>query len=157
MSTFLWNLMLALLWAAVLGEVSGPKLVTGFILGFLVLAFLDAERFPSRYASRAWDFVRLVGIVVWEVIVANLKVTKDVITPRFITRPAIYRYEMEARTEGEITLLSLIVTFTPGTLGLEVSEDHKALYVHVMFAEDRDAFSRRLRERIEKPLLRVLR
>lgn len=157
MSTFLWNLVLALLWATVRGRVDGPNLLTGFVLGFILLSFLELDRFPSAYAAHAWNLVRLVCRVAWEVLIASLQVAFDIITPRIRAQPAIYRYEMEARTEAEITLLALIVNFTPGTLGLEVSEDGKALYVHVMFATDRDTFSRRLHERVEKPLLRVLR
>ncbi|MBN1206180.1 MAG: Na+/H+ antiporter subunit E [Myxococcaceae bacterium] len=157
MTPLLWNLVLALLWAAVRGRVDGQSLLTGFVLGFLLLAFLDPNRFPSAYAARTWGFVRLVGRVAWEVVTAALQVARDVITPHIHARPAIFRYEMEARTDAEITLLSLIVTYTPGTLGLEVSEDRKALYVHVMFATDRESFCRRLHEWLEQPLLRVLR
>lgn len=157
MSAFLWNLLLALLWAAVRGQVDGPNLLTGFVLGFILVGFMDPSRFPSAYAARVWHLVQLVGRVWWEVLVSSLLVAYDIITPRLRAQPAIYRYEMEARTEAEVTLLSLIVTFTPGTLGLEVSEDGRALYVHVMFATDRETFRRRLRERLELPLLRVLR
>ena len=157
MSAFLWNLVLALLWATVRGRVDGPHLLTGFVLGFLLLALMEPGRFPSAYAARAWGLVLLVGRVAWEVLISSLQVAYDVITPGIRAQPAIYRYELEARTEAEITLLALIVSYTPGTLGLEVSEDGRALYVHVMFATGRDAFSQRLRERLEKPLLRVLR
>jgi multicomponent Na+:H+ antiporter subunit E len=73
------------------------------------------------------------------------------------SQPAIYAFEMEARSDMEVTLLALIVTFTPGTLALEVSEDGRVLYVHVMFSTPREQFTRELRERVERPLLKVLR
>ncbi len=157
MTRLLWNLVLALLWAAVRGQVDGPTLLMGFVLGFLLLALLDSARFSSAYSVRTWNLFRLVGRVTLDVLASNLQVALEVITPDFRSRPAVYRYELEARTDAEITLLSLIVTFTPGTLGLEVSEDRRALYVHVMFASDRDTFCRHLRERVERPLLKVLR
>lgn len=157
MSAFLWNLMLALLWAAMLGSVSPQNLITGFIIGFLLLALVDTQHVPSRYATKTWNVVRLVARVGWDVLVANARVAYEIATPKLVTRPAIYRYDMEARTDAEITLLTLIVTFAPGTLCLEVSEDRKALYVHVMFATTREAFRKELRERVEIPLLRALR
>ncbi|GHG77525.1 Na+/H+ antiporter subunit E [Comamonas sp. JC664] len=157
MTSFLWNLMLALLWAAMLGSVTAENLITGFVIGFLVLALVDSEHLPSRYATRTWNVARLVARVGWDVLVANARVAFEIATPKLVTRPAIYRYEMEAQTDAEITLLTLIVTFAPGTLGLEVSEDRKAIYVHVMFATTREAFCRELRERVEIPLLRALR
>ncbi|AKQ66139.1 Na(+) H(+) antiporter subunit E [Myxococcus hansupus] len=157
MTAFLWNLMLALLWAAMLGAVTAENLITGFVIGFLVLALVDTEHLPSRYATRTWNVVRLVARVGWDVLVANARVSFEIATPKLRTRPAIYRYDMEAETDAEITLLTLIVTFAPGTLGLEVSEDRKSIYVHVMFATTREAFCRELRERVEIPLLRALR
>ena len=157
MSHFLWNLVLALLWASMFGSVDPPTLFTGFVLGFLLLACVDVERFPSAYAVRVWNVARLVVRVAWEVLVSNVKVSQDIITPRLIARPAIYSYEMEARTDAEITLLTLIVSFTPGTLALELSEDRRILYVHVMFATDRESFRRQLHERVERPILRALR
>ncbi len=157
MTSFLWNLMLALLWAAMLGSVTAENLITGFVIGFLVLALVDSEHLPSRYATRTWNVARLVARVGWDVLVANARVAFEIATPKLVTRPAIYRYDMEAETDAEITLLTLIVTFAPGTLGLEVSEDRKAIYVHVMFATTREAFCRELRERVEIPLLRALR
>ncbi|NVJ15573.1 Na+/H+ antiporter subunit E [Myxococcus sp. AM010] len=157
MTALLWNLMLALLWAAMLGEVNTANLLTGFVIGFLLLGLIDVKPLPTRYATQAWNVARLVARVAWDVLVANVRVAYEIATPRLISCPAIYRYEMEARTDAEITLLMLIVTFSPGTLGLEVSEDRKALYIHVMFATTREAFRRELRERVEKPLLRALR
>ncbi|AEI67391.1 Na+/H+ antiporter subunit E [Corallococcus macrosporus] len=157
MTALLWNLMLALLWAAMLGSVTPANLLTGFVIGFILLAFIDTPHLPSRYATQTWNVARLVARVAWDVLVANARVAYEIATPRLISRPAIYRYDMEARTDAEITLLTLIVTFAPGTVGLEISEDRKALYVHVMFASTREAFCRDLRERVEIPLLRALR
>jgi len=157
MTSLLWNLVLALLWAAMLGSVTAVNLITGFVIGFVVLALADTQRRSSRYTTRAWNVVRLVAGVGWDVLVANARVAYEIATPRLITRPAIYRYDMEAQTDAEITLLTLIVTFAPGTVGIEVSEDRKSLYVHVMFASTREAFRRELRERVEVPLLRALR
>ncbi|WP_426752291.1 Na+/H+ antiporter subunit E [Myxococcus sp. Y35] len=157
MTAFLWNLMLALLWAAMLGNVTGENLLTGFVIGFLVLALVDTQHIPSRYTTQAWNVARLVARVGWDVLVANARVAYEIATPKLISQPAIYRYDMEARTDAEITLLTLIVTFVPGTLALEVSDDRKCIYVHVMFATTREAFCRELRESVEIPLLRALR
>jgi multicomponent Na+:H+ antiporter subunit E len=153
----LWNVVLAFLWAAVLGEVTLLNLAIGFGLGLLLLAFVTPERGASSYARKLLDVVRLLAIFNREVVVANLRIAHELLTPRIYNAPAIYAFEMEARTDMEVTLLSLLVTFTPGTLALEVSEDGRVLYVHVMFTMSREEFTRELRENVERPLLRVLR
>ncbi|HSP79119.1 MAG TPA: Na+/H+ antiporter subunit E [Myxococcaceae bacterium] len=156
MSTFLWNVVLAFLWAAVLGEISLSNLAIGFLLGLVVLGFAVPGG-VSPYALKVVYMGRLLALVVWEVLTANLRIAQDILTPRPRARPAIYAYEMEARTDAEVTLLALLVTFTPGTLGLEVSEDQRLLYVHVMFPTTREEFRRRLSARLERPLLQVMR
>lgn len=157
MSTFLWNLILALLWATLLAEVTLTNLAIGFLLGLVVLETVEPRRGVSPYARKLLHLFRLLWLIAWEVVLANLRIAHELLTPRLYSSPAVYAYEMEARTDLEVTLFSLLVTFTPGTLALEVSGDGRRLYVHVMFATTREEFSARLRDRLERPLLRVMR
>ena len=157
MSTFLWNVVLAFLWATVMDEVTLVNLAIGFVLGLALLAFVTPHPGASPYALKLLYLVRLVGLVAWDMMVANLRIAHEILTPTMHNFPAIYAYEMEARTDAEVTLLALLITFTPGTLMLEASQDGRVLYVHMMFSTPREEFTRSLRERLERPLLRVLR
>ena len=157
MITFLWNVVLAFLWAAVMDEVTFVNLAIGFVLGLVLLAFVTPHPGVSPYALKMLYVLRLLGIVTWDVVVANLRIAYEILTPTMHNLPAVYAYEMEARTDAEVTLLALLITFTPGTLMLEASEDGRVLYVHMMFSTPREEFTRSLRERLERPLLRVLR
>ena len=65
--------------------------------------------------------------------------------------------EIAAKTDDEITILSNLITLTPGTLSLDVSEDKKVLYIHAMYVEDVDRFRRELKDGLERRLLEVLR
>ena len=38
-----------------------------------------------------------------------------------------------------ITVLANAISLTPGSLALEVKDDRQSLYVHLMYAENRDA------------------
>jgi multicomponent Na+:H+ antiporter subunit E len=155
--TFLWNVVLAFLWAAVMDEVTFVNLAIGFVLGLVLLAFVTPHPGVSPYALKMLYVLRLLGIVTWDVVVANLRIAYEILTPTMHNLPAVYAYEMEARTDAEVTLLALLITFTPGTLMLEASEDGRVLYVHMMFSTPREEFTRSVRERLERPLLQVLR
>jgi len=48
-TAFAWNLVLAVLWAAVLGELSLANLAAGFVLGFAILALPSRLLGSSRY------------------------------------------------------------------------------------------------------------
>ena len=54
-------------------------------------------------------------------------------------------------------LLANLVSLTPGTLSLEVSEDRRVLYIHAMFVDDRDALRRQIKDGFERRLLEVMR
>ena len=102
----------------------------------------------------------LIGFVVyfgWELVKANLRVAYEVITPRYQMKPAILAIPLEAKTDLEITAFANLITLTPGTLSLEVSEDRKALYIHAMYVDDVAVFKERLKQGLERRLLEVLR
>jgi multicomponent Na+:H+ antiporter subunit G len=51
-------------------------------------------------------------------------------------RPAIVEVPLRVRTRNEVTLLMNSISFTPGTVALELHEDH--LYVHVLTTDEPD-------------------
>ena len=55
--------------------------------------------------------------------------------------------------------LATLITFTPGTLSLEVSPDKKTLYVHEMYipGNDVEAVRKKLKEGFERKLLELTR
>jgi multicomponent Na+:H+ antiporter subunit E len=157
MILLLLNILLALAWVALTGEFSPANLVVGFVFGYATLWI--AQRLEGRTA-----YFRKVGKVIgfgfffaWEIIEANLRVAYDVLSPRQRISPGIIAIPLDAKTDDEITLLANLITLTPGTLSLDVSEDKKVLYIHAMYVEDVDQFKRELKDGLERRLLEVLR
>lgn len=64
---------------------------------------------------------------------------KAIVGPPGRLRPAILAVPLDVRSRGGITLFASMVTLTPGTTSLDVSEDQKTLYVHVMDSDDHAA------------------
>ncbi|MFA7626264.1 MAG: Na+/H+ antiporter subunit E, partial [Candidatus Kapaibacterium sp.] len=64
---------------------------------------------------------------------------------------------LDAETDSEITLLANIITLTPGTLSIDLSEDRKKLYVHAMYIQDIEKTKYELKNEFEKRLLEVMR
>jgi multicomponent Na+:H+ antiporter subunit E len=69
---------------------------------------------------------------------ANLQVAREVITPGLGMSPRIIAYPVAGMTDGQITTFSNALTLTPDTLTTDVAEDGRTLYIHCMYAEDRD-------------------
>ncbi|MEQ9411764.1 MAG: Na+/H+ antiporter subunit E [Fuerstiella sp.] len=157
MTYFFFNVFLALVWAMAGGRISLLNLVIGFVLGYGVLWVASPVMRPSRYFQRVPIAVRFAGFFLWQLVLSNLRVAYDVITPRLYMRPGIVAVPLEAKTDQEITLLASLITLTPGTLSLDVSEDRKVLYVHAMFVHDADSVRDSIKNGFERRLLELIR
>lgn len=157
MTTLLWNLLLALLWALATGKFTPANLLVGYLLGLAALWISRSAFGPQRYFWRVRKSVRLAGFFIKELVLANLRVAYDVVTPTFHMRPAIVAIPLDAASDAEITLLANMLTMTPGTLSLDVSPDRRTLYIHAMFAEDTEVVRQEIKEGFERRLLEVLR
>lgn len=154
---FLMNLLLSFLWVALTGSLSYSGFAFGFILGFFVLWIMNKNEEERRYFYRVPKIFSFVFYFLYQMLKANIQVAYDVITPKYFFRPGVVRYPLSARSDFEINVLSTLISLTPGTLILDVSEDKKALYIHAMYLKNPEGFVRQLKEGMEKRLLEILR
>lgn len=157
MTGFVFNLMLMLAWAAITGLFSMGNLAVGFVLGYLILAFSlgDAEQFQG-YLRKVPRFVSFAVYFIRALVVSNLRVAYDVLTPTHLMRPAVIRMPLRARSPGEITVLANLISLTPGTLSMEIDEDDFVLYVHVMYLDAGEETLRELKD-LETRVLGLMR
>jgi multicomponent Na+:H+ antiporter subunit E len=94
-----------------------------------------------------------------ELVVSSVAVAVDVLRPRMRMVPGVIALPLEARTDGEITVLANLISLTPGTLALEVAPDRRTLYLHAMHLPggDPEPVRQAVRERIEARVLAVFR
>jgi multicomponent Na+:H+ antiporter subunit E len=151
------NLLLAITWVSMTGHFSVENMLFGFVLGYLTLLLLQRALGPSAYFTKIGRLLRFAVFYVVELVRANLRVAYDVVTPRHHMSPGIVAIPLEARTDIEITLLANLITMTPGSLSLDVSDDHTVLYVHSMFAPDTEAFRTAIKDDFERRVLELLR
>lgn len=154
---FLMNLLLSFIWVALTGEMYYANFLFGFILGFFILWIMNIRGDDQRYFTRIPKAIKFVFYFLYKLIMANIQVAYDVITPRYFFKPGIIRYHTEAATDIEVNLLSTVISLTPGTLILDISDDRKVLYIHVMYLKDKEHFISDIRNGFEKKLLELLR
>lgn len=159
MNAFLWNILLALAWAALTGHFTPGNLLVGFALGYLVLLFAQRVIGAQSYFRKVPLVTEFTLFYLRELCLANLRVAYDVMTPRYYMRPGVIAIPLEARTDAEIALLANLITLTPGTLSLDVSADKRVLYIHAMYIDGHDieALRQKIKEGLERRVLEVLR
>ena len=152
------NLLLALAWAALHGDFSLGTLVTGQLLGYLILVALvrGGVLGTSPYIGRIHRVIGLAAYFLWELVKANIRLAFDVATPRYQMTPGIIALPLDATEDGQILLLSMLINTTPGSVALDLSADRKILYVHVMYMTTPDAAREEIKNGFERRVLGVL-
>ena len=148
------NFLLALIWAITLGSLSLLNLGVGFIVGYLVLAIVGGGQ--SVYIRRTGAGASLFLFTAKEIVVANVRVAWYTVSSLKSLEPAVLAIPLaDDLSDGEITLLSLLVTLTPGTLSIDLAEDRGLLYVHFMHIDDADEAIRSITDGFERRILRL--
>ncbi len=150
---FLFNLALAVLWCALTGSATAWNFIAGLIVGAGVIVLYGLAMRDRQYFTSLVNLVRFFTYFVRILIRANLQVAWEVLTPSMHQTPRILRYSVRGLSDTHVTTLASAITLTPGTLAVDVSPDGEYLYIHCMYAEDReravaeiDELARRLRE-----------
>lgn len=126
-----------------------------FLLLFSLL-WLSSWFYRRSYFRKIPKAINLGLFFLKEMLVANVKVAFDILTPHYYMRPTIIAVPLRAKTNLEIMLLANMITLTPGTLSIDVSKNRKTLYVHALYVKNndvekvkqhiKDGFERRLLE-----------
>ena len=159
MNLFLVNVLLAFAWAIINGNTAPREIAIGFVVGFLILWVVSPVEERSSYHGR---LLRVFPFACWylgDLVRCNLRVARDVLTPVMRNRPGIVAVPLSCETDAEITVVMNLVSLTPGSLSLSLSQDRKTLFVHVMDVdpEQVDDVVRELKNGIERRALRMIR
>jgi multicomponent Na+:H+ antiporter subunit E len=147
---FQFNLLLAIGWAALFADFTLSNLAAGFVIGFGALSVVSPLLGDTNYFGKVVRMTRLGGFFLYELFVSSIQVVWDVLTPVQKSRPAIVAVPLDVQDPMHITVLANLISLTPGTLSLDVSQDNKYLYVHAMFVDDPDEVRDQIKSGMER-------
>ena len=102
---------------------------------------------------RIWRWMALLGYLLKEMVLSALYVAWVAMQPRIRLRPATIDYPLTVTTDVQITLLANLITLTPATLSLDVSDDRRTLLIHVLDVTDPEAVIGRIAAGFETRIL----
>ncbi|APH71507.1 Na+/H+ antiporter subunit E [Aquibium oceanicum] len=138
MTIYLINILLALAWVAITGSATISNFIFGFVLGAGALYLIREQVGSLGYFQRTRRVVSLFALFLYELVLSSWRVAVLVVQPKMDLKPGIFAYPLKVDREFEITLLANLITLTPGTLSVDVSEDRRFLYVHALDCSDPD-------------------
>lgn len=132
------NITLAFIWVLTVSELTLGNLVIGYIIGILPI-FLLRRFFPgSFYLRRVYFIIVLTLVFIREMVIANLQLFKIILTPKIDIHPGFFAYPCDLEEEWEVSLLAALISLTPGTVIVAISDDTSVLYIHGIDLTDAD-------------------
>lgn len=153
----LLNVFLAVVWMFIKVSYDPVTFIVGYFFGLLII-YLFRRFFSARfYLLRVWAVISLIFLFIKELVLSNIAVLKLVLSPKLNIRPGIFALETQLKSDWEITLLSNLITLTPGTLVIDVSDDNKVIYIHTIDIEDAQEAIDSIKNSFEKAIMEVSR
>lgn len=135
-------LILFLLWLILNGRLASDVILSGLVLCAAVDVF--ALRFCRWNLAKSWRWGELlpamlsfVGILLWEIIKANLKMMRLIADPHMKEKvqPRMVQFELVLKSDLAKAMLANAITLTPGTITVRERVSANAFVVHALTPE----------------------
>ncbi|MBK8962917.1 MAG: Na+/H+ antiporter subunit E [Candidatus Competibacter sp.] len=148
-------LMLAAIWLLLANSAAPGQIVLGLLLGWAISLF--AARFwpQTPRIHRPLLALRFVGVVLYDILVANLTVAWLILHSPARLRPAFVPVPLALQSNLAISVLANAICLTPGTVSSRLSLDRRHLLVHALDVGDPDKLVATIKRRYEAPLLEI--
>jgi multicomponent K+:H+ antiporter subunit E len=149
------SLSLVLLWLLLNNSTSPGHILLGALLAVLIPLF--SRRFwPMRlHLARPALVPGFVGLVLWDILVANFRVALLVLGPAERIRPRFVEVPLELEGDFPLTLLAGVVSLTPGTVSAEIDEERRRLLVHALSEDEPEVLVQAIKRRYETPIREI--
>src|SRR5690625_1139450 len=149
------NVIISFRWMFLSESYTFISFLFGYILGAFLLLLLN-RFFPDRfYLKPIYKLFVLVLIFIRELILSNIDIVKlgYVRKPNF--EPGIFAMPIEVKRNWEITLLANLITLTPGTLSVAISDDNSKIFIHAMHIDDIEESINDIKNTFERAIMEV--
>jgi len=153
----LLNFILAFVWMFLVDAFDVSSFIIGYVIGLGIVFALRRYFSTTFYVMPLLTIGKLALIFIKELLLANWAVLKIVLSPSLNMKPCIFALPLEVKKDWEITLLSSLITLTPGTFVMDVSDDKQLIYIHTIDAPDVDEAVRQIKTSFERTILEVSR
>src|SRR5699024_2472611 len=106
--------------------------VTGIIDGSVIIFFMRRCCGGDIYLRRVLSLIKLVLLFIKQTFQSNIIVIKRILEPHINIETGSVSHRTCLEGEWEVTILSLLLTLTPGSVVMEIDEKGTTMYIHAM-------------------------
>lgn len=136
-------------WLLAQNALTAGNLLLGAILALAIPHFTAKfwPDYPDRVRYR--PLLRLLGRVLLDIVIANVRVAVLVLGPQQRLKPHFIVIPLAVERSHSITLLASVISLTPGTVSANLSGDRRSLLVHGLAIDDPARAVAQIKERYE--------
>lgn len=149
------NIVIAMMWMFLTETYTIVAFFIGYIIGIGLLLLLRRLFPQSFYIHKVYKIIVLVLIFIRELILSNIEIVKLVYKRKLDFEPGIFAYPVQLTKPWEITLLANLITLTPGTLSVALSDDDKTIFIHAMHIDTIEDSIEGIKNTFEKAIMEV--
>ena len=148
------SILVALSWLMLAQSISPGNLLIAFILAIFIPRIV--RPFITYTPDIHWNLaIKLFFVVLWDIIISNIRVAKLVLGPTKNLHPKWFRVPLDTDHEHVNALLAMIITTTPGTVSAGIDQERGDILVHALSCDDIDAEIEAIKLRYELPLIEI--
>ena len=142
-------------WLGLQSSLAPIHLAGGVLLAGLVPPLLHRSLGGAGRTRRPWVAIRLAGVVLRDIVTANVAVARLVLGPMSRLRPGFIEVPLDLAHPDAVALLASIIAITPGTVVADIDEARTRILVHVLDLADPNALVSEIKHRYERPLKEI--
>jgi multicomponent Na+:H+ antiporter subunit E len=123
--------LLVVLWLLAWGELSLANVLSGVVVAAALLVAFPPRRRPGRRVRvHALGALRLAAYVARQLVLSNLLMAREIVRRTPTYRPGVLAHRLQRPSEEIVTLVTSVISLSPGTMTVDVDEVSSTIYVH---------------------------
>jgi len=146
------SMVILVLWLVLASSVGIGQVLLGAIIA-ITIPIATASFWPEPIkVVRPLTGLRLFVVLLWDVLVANVRVARLVVGPLDRLRPQFIEVPLDLDDRLVSVILGSVVALTPGTVSVDIDRRRHTLLVHALDVEDQQKLIDTIKTRYEAPL-----
>jgi multicomponent K+:H+ antiporter subunit E len=144
-----------MVWLLLVNSMAPGQIVLGALLGW-ALPWFTLRFWPETVRiDRPLALLRFIGVVLRDILVANLTVARLILGRPERLRPVFVLVPLALKSDLAISLLANTICLTPGTVSSRLTLDRQHLLVHALDSADPERLVATIKSRYEAPLREI--
>ncbi|AOW93277.1 Na+/H+ antiporter subunit E [Rhodococcus sp. WMMA185] len=127
--SLLW---LTAVWILLWGNVSFANIIGGLAVGVLITVLMPLPQVPVEGRVHILPLLQLMVMFAYYAIQSSLQVAWLALRPGPLPATGVRRYQLGIKSDLVLTLCIDLLNHIPGTMVLEIDQEKRVVYVHVL-------------------------